>query len=165
MKTIFTELWQGYRDQQGEVSHSGQVTTSRLEEGRRERHGMNPAWLWEKRFIFPAAVTKLRELPDRPHPGSEGMESRGGGNKPSSLLMPPHLFSPPAGKGPPVVRPVEVTLRAHTEQGKKNGELIGKRQDGLPLGEFPALHGCGPRSSLRPLLGPVQSSIPGGAGR
>lgn len=114
----------------------------------------------------PGAMAELRESPDRLHPGGEGMESRGGGNKLNSLSS--HAPKPPVqphiGKGPSVAWSIEVSLRALTEQGKKNGKLIWEEAEmACPhyCGESPRhVHSRGLRSSAWPLLGPVQMSLP-----
>lgn len=94
------------------------------------------------------------------------MESRGGRNKLNSLS--PHAPRPPVqpyiGKGPSVVQSIDVSLRARTEQGEKNGELIWEQAEmACPryCGESPRhVHSRGLRSSAWPLLGPVQISLP-----
>lgn len=125
---------------------------------------MNVVWLQEK--FSPVAMAELQESPDRLHPGDEGMESRFGGNKLNSLS--PHAPRPPVhphiGKGLSVVWSIEISLRARTEQGQKNGQLIWEQAEmACPCycGEsLQHVHSHELRSSAWALLGPVQISLP-----
>lgn len=127
---------------------------------------MNLVWLWGKSFPqepWPSFESRLTDFIQV----MTGMERRGGGNKLNSLS--PHAPKPPVqphiGKGPSVVRSIEVSLRALTEQGKEKGELIWEEAEmACPryCGESPRhVHSRGLRSSAWPLLGPVQMSLPG----
>ena len=82
---LFTEVWQGYKSQQGDMRCWEGFPPPGLKGQEREWHGVRPAWL-EKRC--PQQLWPQLEGPAKLHPGSEG-EGRGG-----NQLLGPQISCP-----------------------------------------------------------------------
>ena len=82
---LFTEVWQGYKSQQGDMRCWEGFPPPGLKRQEREWHGLRPVWL-EKRCS--QQLWPQLEGPAELHPGSEG---EGGGGNPAP--GPPDLLS------------------------------------------------------------------------